>query len=136
LYWMKVRLIWTTRRIYWCSELSERRLETRVLPFCVLLVSLALANSSMIKPHPAFTITIDRLHTIIDFDRVLVLSQGEVVEYDTPSNLLSKGSSEFAKLCKETGESKGIEGSEFAKLCKQTGEFDKLKEIADKKMQS
>lgn len=59
--------------------------------------------------------TPDRLHTIIDFDRVLVLSQGEVVEYDTPSNLLSKGE----------------EGSEFAKLCKETGEFDKLKEIAD-----
>jgi ABC-type multidrug transport system ATPase subunit len=89
-----------------------------VLPFCVLLVSLALANSSMIKSHPAFTIIIDRLHTIIDFDRVLVLSQGEVVEYDTPSNLLSKGSSEFAKLCKETGE------------------FDRLKEIANRKEQS
>jgi len=58
----------------------------------------------------------DRLHTIIDFDRVLVLSQGEVLEYDTPSNLLSQGE----------------EGSEFAKLCKETGEFSKLKELADK----
>jgi len=55
-----------------------------------------------------------RLHTIIDFDRVLVLSHGEVLEYDTPSALLAKKDSEFGRLCKETGD------------------FDNLKEIADK----
>jgi hypothetical protein len=38
-----------------------------------------------------------------------------VREYDTPSNLLKDGEN----------------GSEFAKLCKETGEFDKLKKIAD-----
>lgn len=46
---------------------------------------------------------------------MLVLSHGEVVEYDSPANLLSKGE----------------EGSEFAKLCKESGEYEKLKEIAD-----
>ena len=47
---------------------------------------------------------LDRLHTIIDFDRVLVLGQGEVLEYDTPSVLLDKEDSEFYKLCKESGD--------------------------------
>jgi len=54
-----------------------------------------------------------RLHTIIDFDRVLVLGQGEVIEYDTPSALLAK------------------EGSEFHRLCSETGDLQRLKELAD-----
>jgi len=54
-----------------------------------------------------------RLNTIIDYDKVLVLSQGNILEYDKPSNLLfektSDGSlvptdkTEFSKLVDETG---------------------------------
>ena len=55
-----------------------------------------------------------RLHTIIDFDRVLVLGQGQVIEYDTPSELLARG-----------------EQSEFYKLCKESGDLEKLKSIAE-----
>lgn len=42
-----------------------------------------------------------RLNTIIGSDRVLVLSYGEVKEYDTPQNLMMNKDSEFAKLLKE-----------------------------------
>lgn len=42
-----------------------------------------------------------RLNTIIKSDKVLVLSHGEVVEYDTPKNLTKDPSSEFSKLLKE-----------------------------------
>ena len=59
------------------------------------------------------TFCLDRLHTVIDFDRVLVLAQGEVLEYDTPSALLAKPDSEFARLCQETGD------------------FDQLRKMAD-----
>ncbi|KAI8853458.1 P-loop containing nucleoside triphosphate hydrolase protein [Chytridium lagenaria] len=55
----------------------------------------------------ATTLTIaHRLNTIIESDRILVLNQGQVVEFDTPYNLLmAKGeTSEFAKLVGETGE--------------------------------
>lgn len=65
-----------------------------------------------------------RLHTIIDFDRVLVLSQGEVLEYDTPANLLRRdgggggaggaGTSEFWKLCSESGDLQGLKEIAFA----------------------
>lgn len=42
-----------------------------------------------------------RLNTIIKSDRVLVLSRGEVVEYDTPKLLMQNPDSEFSKLLKE-----------------------------------
>ncbi|KAI8528046.1 hypothetical protein RHMOL_Rhmol12G0120700 [Rhododendron molle] len=42
-----------------------------------------------------------RLPTIIDYDLVLVLDQGKVVEYDSPNELLKDNSSAFSKLVKE-----------------------------------
>jgi len=36
-----------------------------------------------------------RLNTILDSDRVLVLDDGNVVEFDTPNNLLSKSDGLF-----------------------------------------
>ena len=42
-----------------------------------------------------------RLNTIIRSDYVLVLSHGELVEYDTPKNLAGNPHSEFAQLLKE-----------------------------------
>ncbi|ORX52502.1 hypothetical protein BCR36DRAFT_324258 [Piromyces finnis] len=54
-----------------------------------------------------------RLNTIIDYDKVLVLSNGNILEYDKPSNLLFEkqedgsmmpsSKTEFSKLVDETG---------------------------------
>ncbi|KAK6200456.1 uncharacterized protein RJT21DRAFT_130974 [Scheffersomyces amazonensis] len=44
-----------------------------------------------------------RLETILDSDRVLVLDQGQVREFDTPKNLLKDETSEFYALCKKGG---------------------------------
>ncbi|KAI9225298.1 MAG: P-loop containing nucleoside triphosphate hydrolase protein [Piptocephalis tieghemiana] len=47
-----------------------------------------------------------RLNTIMDYDRVLVLSDGHVVEFDTPYRLLTQnaGQGHFAKMVQETGD--------------------------------
>ncbi|KAJ2867314.1 hypothetical protein GGH94_000943 [Coemansia aciculifera] len=46
-----------------------------------------------------------RLRTIIDYDRVLVLDDGKVIEFDTPDNLINReGSSYFRWLCENSGE--------------------------------
>ena len=45
-----------------------------------------------------------RLHTVAFYDRVLVLGAGEVVEYDTPLALLSKGGGQFRGLAEESGD--------------------------------
>jgi hypothetical protein len=54
----------------------------------------------------------DRLRTIIDMDKILVLGAGEVLEFDSPANLLEK------------------DDSTFADLCRKSGEYDELKELA------
>lgn len=45
-----------------------------------------------------------RLRTIIDYDRILVLDQGKLVEYDTPYNLLLQEQGVFKALCEQSGE--------------------------------
>jgi len=42
-----------------------------------------------------------RLQTIIESDKVLVLSFGKVKEFDSPDNLLKNQDSEFTKLVNE-----------------------------------
>ncbi|KAJ2109796.1 Transporter of the ATP-binding cassette (ABC) [Coemansia sp. RSA 922] len=45
-----------------------------------------------------------RLRTIVDYDKVLVLDQGEVVEYDSPYSLLCKSEGLFKHMCLKSGE--------------------------------
>ncbi|KAK6096277.1 hypothetical protein MT418_004126 [Batrachochytrium dendrobatidis] len=44
-----------------------------------------------------------RLNTIVDFDRVLVLQDGEMVEFDSPHILLGRSESLFSQLADATG---------------------------------
>ena len=44
-----------------------------------------------------------RLNTILDSSRIVVLSQGEIFEMDTPSNLLSNPSSRFHSMTRDAG---------------------------------
>jgi ATP-binding cassette subfamily C (CFTR/MRP) protein 1 len=43
-----------------------------------------------------------RIKTIIDYDRILVLKDGELTEFDTPQNLLENKNSLFYKLYKKS----------------------------------
>ncbi|KAI8074767.1 phosphatidyl serine synthase-domain-containing protein [Gongronella butleri] len=45
-----------------------------------------------------------RLRTIVDYDRVLVLDQGKVMEFDTPYNLMTKHDGIFKQMCARSGE--------------------------------
>jgi len=44
-----------------------------------------------------------RLNTIIDSDRVLVLDNGEIREFDNPQTLMKNPNSLFYDMCKEAG---------------------------------
>ncbi|KAJ3202160.1 hypothetical protein HDU67_000756, partial [Dinochytrium kinnereticum] len=54
-----------------------------------------------------------RLRTIVDYDRVLVLDHGEVIEYGSPADLMENS-----------------EIGHFRKMCEDTGEFEELMQIA------
>ncbi|KAJ2613753.1 hypothetical protein H4S08_002033 [Coemansia sp. RSA 1365] len=45
-----------------------------------------------------------RLRTVIDYDRLLVLDKGKVVEFDTPWNLLQIPNGHFRSMCENSGE--------------------------------
>ena len=45
-----------------------------------------------------------RLNTIMDYDRILVLDHGRVVEYDKPEILLHNEDGHFCKLCRNYGD--------------------------------
>ena len=45
-----------------------------------------------------------RLDTIIDYDKVLVLGDGKMIEFGSPSDLLSKEGGQFLALVKSTGD--------------------------------
>lgn len=45
-----------------------------------------------------------RLDTIMDSDRILVLSDGRVIEYDTPLSLLNNPHSAFRSMVYEAGD--------------------------------
>ena len=61
-----------------------------------------------------------RLNTIIFYDKILVLDNGQIQEYDTPLKLVKDPNSFLGKLIRKTGESfmekivalaeKGVEG--------------------------
>ena len=49
-----------------------------------------------------FTIA-HRLHTVMDSDKILVLDDGRVMEFDTPSNLLENSNGYLTQLVNQTG---------------------------------
>ncbi|KAI9841606.1 MAG: hypothetical protein M1837_000513 [Sclerophora amabilis] len=49
-----------------------------------------------------------RLSTIVDFDKILVMSQGKVAEYDSPKRLMEK-EGEFWRMVNESGEKGTLE---------------------------
>ncbi|KAI1271336.1 P-loop containing nucleoside triphosphate hydrolase protein [Xylaria sp. FL0933] len=61
-----------------------------------------------------------RLSTIADFDRILVLSDGQVAEYGTPKELWEAG---------EGGEGQSGEKGIFRAMCEQSGEREVLRRI-------
>lgn len=45
-----------------------------------------------------------RLRTVIDYDKILVLDKGRVVEFGAPSDLINTKQGAFRAMCEETGE--------------------------------
>lgn len=64
-----------------------------------------------------FTIA-HRLRTVIDYDLIAVMDNGNIVELASPSELLSQTTSRFFKMCKATG------SQEFSTLRKIANESD------------
>jgi ABC-type multidrug transport system fused ATPase/permease subunit len=44
-----------------------------------------------------------RIQTVIDYDRLIVLDNGSIAEFDTPYNLISKEGGIFRNMCLKSG---------------------------------
>ena len=49
-----------------------------------------------------------RLQTIADYDKVLVLDKGEIIEYDAPWELIAREGGNFRGMCEISGELEGL----------------------------
>ena len=58
-----------------------------------------------------------RIDTVIDYDRILVMKKGEVVEYGHPYELLEKEEGEFRRMVAARGKASETEMRERAKAC-------------------
>ncbi|KAL4499696.1 hypothetical protein ABPG72_017236 [Tetrahymena utriculariae] len=58
-----------------------------------------------------------RLKTIIQYDRILVLSEGEIKEFDTPKQMLNNPNSYLSQLIRENGKEHEIEMRNLALKC-------------------
>ncbi|KAH8701779.1 putative ABC bile acid transporter [Talaromyces proteolyticus] len=66
-----------------------------------------------------------RLQTIIDYDKVLVLDHGEVIEFDHPWTLINKENGSFRSMCENSGNTDVlIEGAKKAWESKRLVEMD------------
>ncbi|KAG9085621.1 hypothetical protein FRC07_013333, partial [Ceratobasidium sp. 392] len=64
----------------------------------------------------ALTITVaHRIRTIIDHDRLMVLDQGHIIEFDTPWNLIEREGGLFREMCLQSGTFSELRGSAAAK---------------------
>lgn len=57
----------------------------------------------MVSNWGLFCTVAHRLRTVIDYDRLLVLDKGELVEFDTPWNLIQKEGGIFRNMCLKSG---------------------------------
>ena len=58
---------------------------------------------TVFKEHTILTIA-HRINTVLDSTRILVMDEGEVCEFDTPSRLLADGGSLFSSMVDSYGE--------------------------------
>jgi ABC-type multidrug transport system fused ATPase/permease subunit len=54
--------------------------------------------------HAAILCVAHRLRSIADYDRILVLDEGKVIEFDTPHRLITQDGSAFQNMCIHSGE--------------------------------
>ena len=45
-----------------------------------------------------------RLNTVLDYDRVLVMGEGKVIEFDTPVTLLKRQGGVFRTMCRASSD--------------------------------
>lgn len=71
------------------------------------LIQTTIRTSPHLKAATIITVA-HRLRTIADSDMIVVINEGQIVEYDTPSKLLERDDSQFKSLVMESGEYQDI----------------------------
>ncbi|CAM9437783.1 unnamed protein product, partial [Hapterophycus canaliculatus] len=108
------KIVWNTHFVnsmnFW-SGAEPRPLLSMATSAFSCLASFVFVNaflSPRIFFYDRLALSLCRLHTVAFYDRVLVLDQGKVAEYDTPLALLRNPYSQFRAMCEKTGDLEGL----------------------------
>jgi ABC-type multidrug transport system fused ATPase/permease subunit len=74
-----------------------------------LLVQATIRKEGVLPPDCSIVTVAHRLNTVIDYDRIIVMGTGKVLEEGHPHVLLEKEDSHFAALVRDTGEASAKE---------------------------
>jgi len=107
--WTRLHQVSTSLPMPRSRPLSEK---SSMIPYCSQLPTV---SGPVRYPHICCSTSLTASNLVIDYDRLVVLEKGRIVESDTPYNLIQRGDGIFRSMCLKSGTFSELEATAKAK---------------------